>query len=185
MYGVVRAASLLTALVLAVAWGPAAVHALRSPDVVFIAGALAIAVVLGILRAPAAHFERSVRPTPESDRVGLIVPLLLAVLVSEGWMWAAACNVAAYLVRPAGLLRRRSWIDRILTAALWVPVWWTASLLAPQLRAAASHPATVITTVAFIVIAAGFVLLVDLLWIDPLAAARQGRSLLRIWPRHV
>jgi diguanylate cyclase (GGDEF)-like protein len=185
VYGIVRAASLLAATVLAVAWGPAAVRALRPADIVFVAGALAIAIALGVLRAPAAHFERSVRPTPESDRVGLIIPLLLAVLVSEGWMWAAACNVAAYLVRPAGLLRRRSALDRILTAALWVPVWGMASLLAPQLRAAVAGPATIVTTAAFIVIATGFVLLVDLLWIDPLAAARQGRSLLRIWPRHV
>jgi len=185
VYGIVRAASLLAALVLAVAWSPAAVRGLRPADIVFVVGALAIAIVLGVLRAPAAHFERSVRPTPESDRVGLIVPLLLAVLVSEGWMWAAACNVAAYLVRPAGLLRRRSRLDRVLSAALWVPVWWTASLLAPQLRAAVAGPATVLGTVAFVVVATGFVLLADLLWIDPLAAARQGRSLLRIWPRHV
>ena len=185
MYGIVRAASLFAAAVLAVAWGPATVRSLRPADIVFVAGALAIAIVLGVLRAPAAHFERSVRPTPESDRVGLIVPLLLAVLVSEGWMWAAACNVVAYLVRPAGLLRRRSRLDRVLSAALWVPVWWAASLLVPQLRAAVAGPATVLGTAAFIVVATGFVLLADLLWIDPLAAARQGRSLLRIWPRHV
>ncbi|MDP9106225.1 MAG: hypothetical protein M3N49_09855, partial [Candidatus Eremiobacteraeota bacterium] len=168
VYRIVRAASLLAATALAIALGPSAVRALRLDDVVFIGGALAIAIALGVLRAPAAHFERSVRPTPESDRVGLIVPLLLAVLVTEGWMWAAACNVAAYLVRPAGLLRRRSGLDRVMTAALWVPVWWMASALAPQLRAAVVRPPAILTTVAFIVIATGFVLLVDLLWIDPL-----------------
>jgi diguanylate cyclase (GGDEF)-like protein len=185
VYRIVRVASLLAAVVLAVAWGPSAVRALRLNDIVFVAGALVIAVVLGVLRAPAAHFERSVRPTPESDRVGLIAPLLIAVLVTEGWMWAAACNVAAYLVRPAGLLRRRPIVDRLLTASLWVPAWWAASVLAPQLRGAVASPPAFVPTFAFIVIATGFVLLVDLLWIDALAAARQGRSLLRIWPRHV
>jgi diguanylate cyclase (GGDEF)-like protein len=181
VYGIVRVASLLAAVALAVAWGPAAVRAVRPDDAVFIVSALVLAIVLGILRAPAAHFERSVRPTPESDRVGLIVPVLLAVLVSEGWMWAAACNVAAYLGRPTGLLRRRPGLDRVLTAALWVP----ASLLAPQLRAEVLGRPTLLGTLGFIVVATGFVLLADLLWIDPLAAARQGRSLLQIWPRHV
>ena len=127
MYAVIRAAALFAALVLSAVLAPYAVRALRADDAVFIAGAFVVSLVLAWMRAPAAHFERSVRPTPESDRVGLIVPLLLAVLVSEGWMWAAACNVAAYLVRPAGLQRRRSTVDRVLTAALWVPAWWTAS----------------------------------------------------------
>jgi diguanylate cyclase (GGDEF)-like protein len=184
VYGFVRAASLLAAAVLLVVRGPAAVRALRPDDAVFLAGAFVLAVVLGLLRAPAAHFERSSRPTPESDRVGLIVPLLLAVLVTEGWIWAAACNVAAYLVRPVGL-RRRPWLDRILTAALRVPAWWAAGLLARPLREAVAGPLTPGTVGAFVGIAAGFVLLVDLLWVDPLAALRQSRSLVRVWQRHL
>jgi len=31
----------------------------------------------------------------------------------------------------------------------------------------------------------GFLLLADLLWVDPLAALRQSRSLARIWRRHL
>ncbi len=51
--------------------------------------------MLALLRAPSAHFERSARPTPDSDRVGLLVPVLLVLLVQEGWLWAAACNAFA------------------------------------------------------------------------------------------
>lgn len=183
VYAFVRAASLLAAVASAVAWGPAAARALHPGDVLFVAGALVVAMALGVLRAPAAHFERSVRPTPESDRVGLIAPVLLAVLVSEGWLWAAACNVAAYLIRPLGL-RRRPVAVRILTAALWVPAWWAASLLVPLLRPAVTGSPALAPAVTFVALAAAFTLLADVLWMDPLAAARQGRSLLQIWSRH-
>jgi diguanylate cyclase (GGDEF)-like protein len=183
MYGFVRAASLLVAALAVVVWaGPARQAFLHDP--VFLSGALAIAIVLGVLSAPAAHFERSERPTPESYRVGLLPPLLICVLVQDGWIWAAACNVLAHVVRPPGL-RRRAPTERILTAALRVPAWWAASLLLPPLRAAVGGPVSLWTAGAFVAIAAGFLLLADLLWIDPLAALRQGRSLLRIWRRHL
>ena len=182
-YGIVRAASLFAALAVAVAFAPAATRALKPDDAVFTAGALAIAIALGMLRAPTAHFERSVRPTPESDRVGLIVPVLLAVLVTEGWFWAAACNVVAYLVRPRGL-RRRPLQDRILTAALRFPAWWVAALILEPLRRAALASPSVASLATFVGLAGGFVLLVDLVWIDALAAARQSRSLLTSWRRH-
>jgi diguanylate cyclase (GGDEF)-like protein len=184
VYGFVRAASLVSAAVLLVLRGPAAVRALRPDDAVLLGGALLAALALGVLRAPAAHFERSARPTPESDRVGLLTPLLLAVLVTEGWIWAAACNVAAYLVRPAGL-RRRPWFDIALTASLRVPAWWAAALIARPLREAAGAPVSPGAVAFFVVAGAGFVLLVDLLWVDPLAATRQTRSLARVWQRHL
>jgi diguanylate cyclase (GGDEF)-like protein len=182
-YGIVRAVSLFAALAVAVAVGPAAVRALKPDDGIFTLGALAIVVALGLLRSPTAHFERSVRPTPESDRVGLIVPVLLAVLLTEGWFWAATCNVVAYLVRPRGL-RRRPLQDRLLNAALRFPAWWAAALILEPLRRAAQAPPAVATLATFVGLALGFVLLVDLVWIDALAAARQSRSLVTLWRRH-
>ena len=184
VYRFVRAASLAAAAVLFAVRGPAAVRALRPDDVVFLAGALVVALVLGALRAPAAHFERSARPTPESDRVGLLVPLLLAVLVTEGWLWAALCNAAAFLMRRAGP-RRRSWFDLALTASLRVPAWWAAALVLRPLRVAASAPLSLGTVAGFVAMGAAFALLADLLWIDPLVAARQSRSLARVWQRHL
>ena len=183
VYGIVRAASLLVATALAVAWAGPAWKALQH-DTPFLVGALGIAIVLGVLRAPTAHFERSERPTPESYRVGLLAPLLICVLVQDGWLWAAACNVLAYLVRPSGP-RRRALTERVLTASLRVPAWWAASLLLPSLRAAVAGPTTPWSAAVFVGIATGFMLLADLLWIDPLAALRQSRSLLRIWRRHL
>lgn len=182
-YGIARAASLFAALGAAIAYAPAALRAVKPQDAVFLAGALAVAIALGMLRAPAAHFERSLRPTPESDRVGLIVPVLLAVLVTEGWLWAAVCNVAAYLVRRRGL-RRRPLQDRILNAALRFPAWWAAALLLEPLRRAAQSTPSAASLATFVGLAAAFVLLVDLVWIDALAAARQSRSLLTLWRRH-
>jgi diguanylate cyclase (GGDEF)-like protein len=186
VYGFVRAASLLAAAVLLAVHGPAAVRALRPDDLAFLTGAFIIALVLGVLRAPTAHFERSARPTPESDRVGLLVPLLLAVLVTEGWSWAAALNAAAYLVRLPGL-RRQPLLERCLNAALRVPAWWAAALIARPLRELATGPVTVTVTALaeFAGVAAAFVLLADLLWVDPLSALRQSRSLGRIWRRHL
>ena len=183
VYGFVRAASLATAAVLFAVRGPAALRALRPGDMVLLGGALVVALVLGALRAPVAHFERSARPTPESDRVGLLTPLLLTVLVTEGWLWAAVCNVAAFLMRRAGP-RRRSWFEVALTASLRVPAWWAAGLVAPPLRGAALAPVSLGGVVDFVAMGAAFVLLVDLLWADPLVAARQSRSLARVWQRH-
>src|SRR5947209_7843507 len=136
VYGIVRGASLLAAVVATAVWGPAAVRALRADDVAFLAGALAVTLALGWLRAPAAHFERSVRPTPESDRIGLLTPLLIAVLVREGWFWAGLCAVVAQLVRPPGL-RRRPFVERVVTATLRVPALWAGALVAAPLHAAA------------------------------------------------
>jgi len=183
VYGIVRVVSLLAAGALAVVSAGTARDALLR-DPVFLVGGLAIATVLGFLRAPTAHFERSDRPTPESFRVGLIAPLLIAVLVQDGWIWAAVCNVLAHLVRPIGP-RRRGLNERILTAGLRVPAWWAASLLVPSLRTFVSAPVALGPVVAFIAIVVGFLLLVDLLWVDPLVALRQSRSLGRIWRRHL
>jgi hypothetical protein len=52
VYGIVRAASLLAALALAAAFGPDAFRALDTDQALFVAGALAVAITLGLLRAP-------------------------------------------------------------------------------------------------------------------------------------
>jgi diguanylate cyclase (GGDEF)-like protein len=184
VYGIVRVASLLSAVVLAVLCGPSAARALGASDIAFLCGAFLVAIALGVIRPPAAHFERSMRPTPESDRVGLLIPVLLAVLATEGWLWAALLNVVASLVRIDGL-RRRSLLDRLLTSALRFPGWWVAGLVAGALRGVLAAAPTAAALATFTGIATGVVLVMDLAWIDPLAAARQGRSLLRVWQRHL
>jgi diguanylate cyclase (GGDEF)-like protein len=183
VYGVARALSLLGAIVAACLYGPAALAQLRLDDAALLAGAFAVAGALGLLRAPNAHFERSARPTPDSDRVGLLVPVLLVLLVQEGWIWAAACNVFAFLVRRRS--RRRPGFDRVLTAALRFPGWWAAAVAAGSLRAEIAAPPGPLALGAFVVGTAVLVLAIDLLWIDSLLAARQSRSLLTVWSRHV
>jgi diguanylate cyclase (GGDEF)-like protein len=183
VYGIVRAASLFAALVFTVMVAPAALRALRPDDVAFLAGALAVSAALGWVRPPAAHFERSARPTPDSDRVGLLVPVLLAVLVREGWFWAACCALAAQLVRPPGL-RRRPFRERLLSATLRFPALAAGSLMVEPLRGALAGGPSLAGLATFAVLASGYILAVDLLWIDPLIALRQTRSLLRIWVRH-
>ncbi|MEO7039084.1 MAG: GGDEF domain-containing protein [Candidatus Elarobacter sp.] len=183
-YTVARAVSLLATVVVVVGWGPRAVQALQLDDLVFLTGALLAALILGHLRAPAAHFERSARPTPESVRVGLLVPVLLAVLAAEGWFWAAACNLVAELARPTRG-RRRTAFDRILGSALRVPAWCAAALVQRWLRDAVAAAPSAGTILTFVAVATVFVLLVDLLWVDTLLAARQSRSLLSVWQRHL
>lgn len=182
-YVAVRAASLLMSIAVAAGWGPRAVRALRFDDVVFLGAALVVAAILGYVRAPAAHFERSTRPTPESARVGLLIPLLLAVLATEGWWWAAACNVVAEISRPRG--RRRTPFDRVLAAALRVPAWCAAGFVQQTLRDSVVAAPALVTSLTFVVVATAFVLLVDLLWVDVLVAARQNRSLPHVWERHI
>ncbi len=183
-YLTVRTASLLAAAVSIVLWGSAAVRALRPDDLAFLLGALAVTLALGWLRAPAAHFERSRRPTPESDRVGLLVPLIVAVLAHEGWFWAACCALVAQLVRPQGL-RRHPFPERLLTATLRFPALAAAAIVAGPLQRAAAVTPSMAALAVFAAIAATYVLAVDLLWLDPLIALRQTRSLLRIWRRHL
>ncbi|HZX68572.1 MAG TPA: hypothetical protein VFE70_06785, partial [Candidatus Elarobacter sp.] len=69
---------MITAIVATALWLPGMLRALRPDDTAFLAGAFAVTIALGWLRPPAAHFERSTRPTPASDRVGLLVPILIA-----------------------------------------------------------------------------------------------------------
>jgi diguanylate cyclase (GGDEF)-like protein len=184
VYGFVRAASLLAATVLTLVWGAAAIRALRADDVAFLGGALAVTLALGWMRPPAAHFERSVRPTPDSDRVGLLSVVLIAVLVREGWFWAAWCALLAQLMLPPGL-RRRPFFERFVTAALRFPALCAGALVAGPLRDAAAGPPMLAVLGTFAAIASVYVLAVDLLWFDPLAALRQSRSLVRIWRRHL
>ncbi len=184
MYGIVRAASLLAALILTVVFGPAAFDALRSENGLFIVGALGTAIALGLLRAPNAHFERSNRPTPESDRVGLLTPVLVAIFIVGGWYWAAVCDVLAYFFQ-APRRRGQPVRARILTASLRVPVWYAAQLIALPLHNLVLAPPTLFSLGTFVGITAAFVAAVDLVWIDALMATRQNRSLLRIWGRHL
>jgi diguanylate cyclase (GGDEF)-like protein len=184
VYGIVRAASLLAAVALAAAFGPDAFRTLDPDRARFALGALAVAIGLGLLRAPTAHFERSTRPTPESDRVGLIAPVLLSVLVVDGWFWAALCNVAAYLCH-APRRRGEALRERILGAALRVPAWFVAGSITGTLRTAVEAAPGLQPLLWFVLVSSAFVLLVDLLWIDPLFALRQSRALSRVWIRHL
>jgi diguanylate cyclase (GGDEF)-like protein len=170
--------------VLTAVWGAAAIRALRADDLVFLGGAVAVTLLLGWLRPPAAHFERSVRPTPDSDRVGLLTAVLLAVLAHEGWFWAAWCALLAQLVLPPGL-RRRPFFERFVTAALRFPAVAAGTFVAAPLRDLAAAAPTATALLAFAGIGSAYVLAVDLLWFDPLAALRQSRSLGRIWRRHL
>ena len=178
-----RAGSLVLTAALVAAWGPAAVRRLGPDDAAFLAGALVCAVLLGLLRAPVGHFERSARPTPESDRVGLLLPVLIATALVEGWLWAMVLSIVAHLVRPAGL-RRLTVQDRILDAALRAPHW---PLYGAALAAAA--PAGFIhdirTLAVFSCASALWFFAVSLLWLDPLAALRRGRPLLRLVRAHL
>ncbi|HYZ17284.1 MAG TPA: hypothetical protein VE591_12825, partial [Candidatus Acidoferrum sp.] len=177
-------ASLLAATVAVFVFGPGAVGRLRPDDAVLLAGAAAVIAVLAMLRAPNAPFEQSPRPTADSDRAGLVVPVLLVVLVHFGSFWAALVNVLTELVRPSRA-RRRPVFQRILTASLRAPGWAAGIVIERPLRALVALPASPPAMGTFVLIAAVFVLAVDLLWIDPLFALRQQRSLLRIWARHL
>ena len=110
--------------------------------------------------------------------------MLLSVLVVDGWFWAAACNVLAYLFR-APRRRGQPIRERILGAALRVPAWFAAQLIVPQLRALVTAAPTLQMILWFVAVAGSYVLLTDLFWIDPLTALRQNRSLLRIWTHHL
>jgi len=165
-------------------WLPDALRALRPDDIAFLAGAFAVTIALGWLRAPAAHFERSTRPTPASDRVALLVPILVAVLAREGWFWAAWCALVAQLVRPHGL-RRHPFPERVVTATLRFPALAAAALIAGPLHRIAGAPPSFAALAVFAGIASVYVLAVDLLWLDPLIALRQARSLTSIWRRHL
>ena len=183
LYGMVRLASLLTAPVLLVIWAPAGLLGLSTADVIELVAAFGVALVLARVRAPSAHFERSSRPTPESDRVGLLMPLLLVVLVTHGWTWAAAIAIATQVVSPP-VRRRISLPDRLLDASLRLPLLAAGALFAPFLRAAALAPPTISALAIFVTFSVAYALTGDLLILDPLLAARQGRSLLRVWRRH-
>ncbi len=184
VYAVIRVASLLAATGATLVYGRGTFERLRPDDVVFLCGAVAVAAALGWLRAPAAHFERSSRPTPESDRVGFLAPVLVAVLVRDGWLLAAWCALIGQLVRPPST-HRRPFTERIVTAAMRFPALAAGALIVMPLRTYAAAPASVFALVAFAALGAAFVLAIDLLWFDPLSALRQSRSLIRIWRRHI
>ena len=174
LYGFVRIAALVATVALACAAGPAALSRLRAEDAAILGGAVVFATVLGLLRAPVAHFERSARPTPESDRIGLVLPLLLAVFVSEGWYWASTLNLIAQLVRPRHL-RKFTPANRIIDASLRYVTWPVFALVVDPYRASllGGDPAAF---VRFAVVAWAGVVLVNFGWSLPLAALRRERS---------
>ncbi len=178
----IRVASLLAAILATVLFERNAMASLTRDAAVFLCGAVVVAAILGWLRAPAAHFERSARPTPESDRVGLLVPVLIAVLVREGWLIAAWCAVIAQIARPRA--RRPSWVDTFASAMLRFPALAVGAALAGRLRELVAGPPSLAALATFAALAAAYVVAIDLLWLDPLSALRQTRSLLRIWARH-
>jgi len=177
VYGFVRTASLVAVTALAIGCGRASFAYVRGENVVLLAGALVAVSFLGRLRAPVAHFERSARPTPDSDRAGLVAPILLVILVQCGWWWAMAGNVLADLMRPSGA-RRRSLAHRALSAALRGPAWAAGAFVAPLLRVN-------VDPVAFVAIASLYMLAVDLLWVSPLFALRRNQALTRVWRRQL
>jgi len=179
----IRALSLVAALILFSAAGPAEFNTLRPVDFLVLAGAALLACVLAFLRAPIANFERSERLAPNADRVALLLPLLTAVFALYGWYAAAAINMIALLVLPSGA-RRRSPLDRLLTAALIVPVW---RLIAPlhDVLAQRAGPLTAAGLLIFVGINAVWYLPANFLWLDPIAALKANRSLLTFWRMHV
>jgi diguanylate cyclase (GGDEF)-like protein len=170
VYGLVRAASLLTALAvgLSCAWG--ALARLRSDDVVFLGGAAAFAIVLGALRAPGPR-----------HRLRLLIPVLLVVLAREGWLWASLCAGLAEFTR--GLLARRSASRVLLDAAVRIPPVLAAAPLVPLLQKAANDSPNSPGVAAFVALSIAYVVLVELLWFDPLVALRNRRALPVIWLR--
>ncbi|MBV9439201.1 MAG: hypothetical protein JOZ24_04335, partial [Candidatus Eremiobacteraeota bacterium] len=176
-----RAASLLTAAGLFVAFGPAAIRGLSRDRLGLLIFALAVSCVLGLLRRPGVHPAGTARVTPESDRIRLLVPVVLAVLAIGGWIWAVAAATTAYVVRPARPRRRAAVADRILGAAVIVPAWAAAVLIAPALRALVAERPSVAAAALFATIAAGFVFVQELLWLDGLVALRSARSPLTVW----
>jgi diguanylate cyclase (GGDEF)-like protein len=183
IFGWIRALALVAAVILFSAAGPAELHTIGPTGFLVLAGALLLACALAFLRAPIANFERSGRPAPNADRIALLLPLLTAIFAVYGWYAAAAINMLALLVHPSGA-RRRSPLDRLLTAALIVPIW---RLIAPLHDTLAQH-AGALTWMGLLIFAgvnAGWYLPANFLWLDPIAALKVNRSVLSYWRVHV
>ncbi|GAC1416037.1 MAG: hypothetical protein NVSMB64_26260 [Candidatus Velthaea sp.] len=183
IYNGLRIGCLVFAAVAFLVAGPGERARLEPADFVVLGGALLLALALSYLRAPSAFFERSVRPTPNAERIALLLPVLTAVFALFGWYEAAAVNVIAHLVAPPGS-RRRSPLDRLMTAALRVPIWW---LIGPLHDILAAHAATLGLAPLAIFVGANAVwyTLSNFLWLDPLAALKGGRSLWPYWRTHI
>lgn len=182
IYGWIRALSLVAAVILFSAAGPAELRLLRPLDLFVLAGATLLAAALAYVRAPIANFERSGRPSPNADRIGLLLPLLACVFAMYGWYAAAVINVIARLIPAAGA-RRNSPLDRLLTATLMVPVW---RLIAPFHDTITTQATSLDATGLglFIGINTAWWALTNFLWLDPIASLKTGRSLLTYWGAH-
>lgn len=183
VFTAVRAGSLLFTAGVVAACAPGALARTTPDDAVFLAGAALCALLLGLMRAPVAHFERSARPAPESDRVALLLPVVLAVALHAGWWWAIVLSVEAHLVRPAGL-RRLTTADRILDVTIRVPHWpFFGAALAVAAPLIGKHDATSLALFSFG--AAAWFFVVNLAWLDPLTALRRARPVTALWRRHL
>src|SRR6202011_6222307 len=69
--------------------------------------------------------------------------------------------------------------------SLRFPALAAAALIAVPLHQAAAAAPSLAALAVFAGLAATYVLAVDLLWLDPLIALRQRRSLPSIWRRHL
>lgn len=179
----VRIASLVGALALFLVAGPAELARLGRADFVVLTGALVAALALSALRAPIAIFERVTRPTPNADRIALLLPLTVAIFALYGWYEAAAISTVAHLVKPSGS-RPRSPFERLLNASLRVPMWFAIAPLHDVLMRAAS-PLGIVSLAAFVGLNCGWFVLANVVWLDPLTALRSGRSVLVYWRAHL
>ena len=183
VYNALRIASLCVAVVLFAVAVPAEIARLGPVDGLALAMAGIIASALSVLRAPIAFFERANRPTPNSDRIALIMPLLAVLFVFYGWAEAAAVNVVAQLVQARGA-RRRSPLERVLGAALRVPMW---ALIAPlhDLIAGIAAPLDFAAFARYVGISLVLYVAINFAWLDTLAALKAGRPLWAYWKTHL
>jgi diguanylate cyclase (GGDEF)-like protein len=183
IYNALRIASLGVAVALFAFAVPNEIARLGPADGLVLAAAALIAAALSVLRAPIAFFERATRPAPTSDRIAFLMPLLAAMFVYYGWAEAAAVNVVAQLIVPRAA-RRRSPLERVLGAALRVPMW---AVVAPlhdvlaRLAAPLSGPAFG----WYVLINLAWFFALNLIWLDVLTALKTGRSIWPSWSLHL
>ncbi len=176
MYNAVRFAALAAAAILLGCFWPAESLRLGAADFVVLGGALVVALALSVVRAPSALFERGGRPAPHAERIAFLFPLLTAIFALYGAYETAVINALAHLVQPASA-RPRSPLERILAAAVRVPVWFAIAPLHDRI----AHGGVV----TFVVIFGAWYLVTNFVWFDVLSAMRRSRSVLHYWNAHV
>jgi diguanylate cyclase (GGDEF)-like protein len=183
VYNALRIASLCVAVALFTVAAPAEFARLGPADGATLAVAGLMAIAFSVIRAPVAFFERAGRPTPNSEGIALILPLLAVMFTAYGWAEAAALNAVAQLMQPPAA-RRRSPFERVLGAAVRVPIW---AAIAPlhDLVARIAAPLGVTALVLYVGINLGVLIAANCVWIDVLAALKSGRSIVKYWAQHL